>query len=64
MDSDPATASQKLQINLEAIQDWLGKWRIKAIFIFLFVGYCLLTSSTRQIHNTEEHIKADNKCGK
>jgi hypothetical protein len=29
-DSDPATASQKLQITLLAIQSWLQTWRIKA----------------------------------
>jgi hypothetical protein len=29
-DSDPAIASQKLQINLAAIQYWPKKWRIKA----------------------------------
>jgi hypothetical protein len=27
-DSDPATASQKLQTNLDAIQKWLKRWRI------------------------------------
>jgi hypothetical protein len=30
MDSDPAIASQKLQTNLLAIQNWLKKWRMKA----------------------------------
>jgi hypothetical protein len=29
-DSDPAIASQKLQTNLLAIQDWFRKWRRKA----------------------------------
>jgi hypothetical protein len=29
-DSDPAIASQKLQTNLAAIQNWFKKWRIKA----------------------------------
>jgi hypothetical protein len=29
-DSDPGIASQKLQTNLEAIQKWLKKWRMKA----------------------------------
>jgi hypothetical protein len=29
-DSDPATASQKLQTTLLAIQSWLRDWRIKA----------------------------------
>jgi hypothetical protein len=30
MGSDPGTASQKLQTNLDAIQKWLKRWRIKA----------------------------------
>jgi hypothetical protein len=30
MDSDPAIASQKLQSDLYAIQNWLKKWRMKA----------------------------------
>jgi hypothetical protein len=30
MDSDPAIASQKLQTDLLAIQDWFKKWRMKA----------------------------------
>jgi hypothetical protein len=30
MESDPAIASQKLQIDLLAIQDWFKKWRMKA----------------------------------
>jgi hypothetical protein len=30
MDSEPAIASQKLQINLLAIQNWFKKWRMKA----------------------------------
>jgi hypothetical protein len=30
MDSDPATASQKLQANLTAIQNWFKKWRTEA----------------------------------
>jgi hypothetical protein len=30
IDSDPAIASQKLQIDLLAIQDWFKKWRMKA----------------------------------
>jgi hypothetical protein len=29
-DSDPTIASQKLQTNLLAIQNWLKKWRMKA----------------------------------
>jgi hypothetical protein len=29
-DSDPATASKKLQTNLLAIQNWFKKWRMKA----------------------------------
>jgi hypothetical protein len=29
-DSDPAIASQKLQTNLLAIQNWFKKWRMKA----------------------------------
>jgi hypothetical protein len=29
MDSDPGTTPQKLQTNLNAIQKWLKKWRIK-----------------------------------
>jgi hypothetical protein len=29
-DSDPGIASQKLQTNLDAIQKWLKRWRIKA----------------------------------
>jgi histone H2A len=29
-DSDPAIASQKLQTNLLAIQNWFKKWRIKS----------------------------------
>jgi hypothetical protein len=30
MDSDPAIASQELQTDLLAIQDWFKKWRMKA----------------------------------
>jgi hypothetical protein len=30
MDSDPAIATQKLQTDLLAIQNWFKKWRIKA----------------------------------
>jgi hypothetical protein len=30
MDSDPAIASQKMQTNLLAIQNWFKKWRMKA----------------------------------
>jgi hypothetical protein len=30
MDSDPSIASQKLQTDLLAIQDWFKKWRLKA----------------------------------
>jgi hypothetical protein len=30
MDSDPAIASQKLETNLLAIQNWFKKWRMKA----------------------------------
>jgi hypothetical protein len=30
MDSDPAIASQKLQTDLLAIQNWFKKWRMKA----------------------------------
>jgi hypothetical protein len=30
MDSDPASASRKLQTNLLAIQNWFKNWRIKA----------------------------------
>jgi hypothetical protein len=30
MDSDPAIASQKLQTNLLAIQNWFKNWRMKA----------------------------------
>jgi hypothetical protein len=30
MDNDPVIASQKLQTDLLAIQDWFKKWRIKA----------------------------------
>jgi hypothetical protein len=30
MDSDQATASQKLQTDLLAIQNWFKKWRMKA----------------------------------
>jgi hypothetical protein len=30
MDSDPAIASQKLQTDLLAIQNWVKKWRMKA----------------------------------
>jgi hypothetical protein len=29
-DSDPATASEKVQTNLLVIQNWFKKWRIKA----------------------------------
>jgi hypothetical protein len=29
-DSDPGTASQILQTNLDAVQKWLKKWKIKA----------------------------------
>jgi hypothetical protein len=31
MNSDPSIASQKLQINLLAMQNWFKKWRMKAI---------------------------------
>jgi hypothetical protein len=30
MDSDPAIASQKLQTDLLAIQDWFKKWKMKS----------------------------------
>jgi hypothetical protein len=30
MGSDPAIASQKLQTNLLALQNWFKKWRMKA----------------------------------
>jgi hypothetical protein len=30
MEGDPGIASQKLQTNLDAIQKWLKRWRIKA----------------------------------
>jgi hypothetical protein len=30
MDGDPAIASQKLETNLLAIQNWFKKWRMKA----------------------------------
>jgi hypothetical protein len=41
-DSDPAIASQKLQTNLLAIQNWLKKWRMKASGAMLI----LVTSTT------------------
>jgi hypothetical protein len=30
MDSNPGIASEKLQTNLDAMQKWLKRWRIKA----------------------------------
>jgi hypothetical protein len=38
-DSDPAIASQKLQTNLLAIQNWFKKWRMK-------------TNGCKSIHDT------------
>jgi hypothetical protein len=49
MDSDPAIASQKLQTDPLAIQDWFKKWRMKA-------NQSKIQGDLRSIHYTKRNV--------
>jgi hypothetical protein len=63
-DSDPAVASQKLQIHLLAIQIWLQKWRMQANAlksVHVTFTTCSGTCPPVRINNVqlpcEDHVK-------